>query len=256
MKVFVYTFIMLFSCSAILSAQLIKKDENIRLGVGITTLASSQIDKMFDEIEKETAKVGPGVEVPELSGNLTVFLEYESALDDDFSYLIYFQYNGNKMRTESIDHSNQIDQGLRFEYSIYEAGIALTYAIPIFNISTSQTSIILGAGVDLSFIETELFYYFDQRPLFVQTIEIQRNGGIIGGRFFVGWNIPYVESLSFQLRGGYDLRPKKKLPAKIDEFIRETIDQDREVMDPEVFESYDTFNFSQVWFTISVAYLF
>ena len=111
MKVFVYTFILLFGCSAILSAQLIIKDENIRLGVGITTLASSQIDKMIDEIEKETAKVGPGVEVPELSGNLTVFFEYESALDDDFSYLIYFQYNGNKMRTESTDHSNQIDPG-------------------------------------------------------------------------------------------------------------------------------------------------
>ena len=48
----------------------------------------------------------------------------------------------------------------------------------------------------------------------------------------------------------------KTLPGKTDEFIRETIDQDREIMDPEVFESYDTFNFSQIWFTFSVAYLF
>ena len=256
MKVFVYTFILLFGCSATLSAQLITRDDRIRLGVGITTLASGQIDAMLDEIEHETAKVGPGVEVPPLSENLTVFLEYESALGDNFSYLVYVQYNGNKMRSETDDHINQIDQGLRFEYSIYEAGVTLAYAIPIFHISTSQTSLILGAGVDISFIETESFYYFDQRPAFVQTIKVERNGGFLGGRFFIAWHIPFVESLSFQMRAGYDLRPPKTLPGKTDEFIRETIDQDREIMDPEVFESYDTVNFSQIWCTFSVAYLF
>ncbi len=256
MKVFVYTFTVLFGCSAILSAQLITKDNRIRLGAGITTLASGQIDAMIDEIEEETAKVGPGVEVPSFNDNLTAFFEYESVLGDNFSYLIYIQYNGNKVTGETNDHINQIDQGLRFEYSIYEAGVTLAYAIPIFHISTSQTSLILGAGFDISYIETESFYYFDQRPVFVQTLKIKRNGGILGGRFFIGWHIPYVESLSFQLRAGYDLRPKTTLPGKTDEFIRETIENEREIMDPEVFEFYNTFNFSQVWVTISVAYLF
>ncbi len=251
-----YILMFLFVFASMLSAQLITKDNRLRIGAGVSTLASGQIDAMIDEIEEETAKVGPGVEVPSFGDNLTAFLEYESLFADQFSYIIYFQYTGKKVGSESIDFVNQIDQGLRFDYSIYQAGLTFTYSIPIFNISTSQTSIVLGAGIDASYIETESFYYFDQRPAFVQTIKVKRNSGVMGGRFFAGWHIPFVESLSFQLRVGYDFRPKKTFPATTEEFIRETIEKDRDLMDPEVFASYETFNFSQVWVTFSTAYLF
>lgn len=256
MQRLLYILAILFICPSLLSAQLITRSEKIRLGAGISTLATSQFDDMINEIEEETAKVGPGVEVPPFGDNLVAFFEYESKIAGQFSYLIYFQYTGKKINSESIDFVNQIDQGLSFDYSIYNGGLTFTYAIPIFNISTSQTRLILGAGVDISYVETESFYYFDQRPAFVQTINVKRDGGVIGGRFFLAWDIPYIESLSFQLRGGYDLRPEKTLPGKTEEYIRETIEKERDLMDPEVFASYETFNFSQGWITISVAYLF
>jgi hypothetical protein len=239
-----------------LRAQIIIRDEYVRFGAGISTLATNQIDNLINEIEKETAKLGPGVTVAPFNENLVIFLEYESVLAGDFLYQFYIQYTGNKIDAENTDVLNKIDQGLRFEYDIYQAGLTITYDLPIFKISTTQTSLRFGAGLDISFAEFESFYYFDQRPAFVQTLKTKRNSGIVGGRFFIAWHIPYVESLSLQLRVGYDLRATRKMPGETEEFTRENLTNDRDLMDPEVFDSFDSFNLSQMWVTFSMAYLF
>jgi hypothetical protein len=123
-------------------------------------------------------------------------------------------------------------------------------------ISTSQTSLIIGAGADLSYVETLALYYFDQEPAFAQSLRTKRNGGIVGSRVFAAWNIPYIESLSFQFRVGYTSRPQKKIPGETEELLINNSGREQEKMDPAFFESFDTYSLSQYLVTFSVAYLF
>ena len=239
-----------------LSAQMIRKDEKIRLGIGIAGLASSQIDQMIDEIEKATEQLGPGVTINPFKEAITYFFEYSHDLGETFAYQLNLQYSSGKKSNENRDLPAQTLQGMLFEYNIYELSIDLVYYLPLFNISTSQTSLVIGAGPDLSYVETLSFYYLNQQPAFAQSIKSKRNGGIAGGRVFAGWNIPYVESFSLQLRAGYTYRPKKDLPAETEEVLINNNNSDREKMDPAFFESFSTYNLSQYWITFSIAYRF
>jgi len=239
-----------------LSAQLISKDEKIRLGIGIAGLASTQIDQMINEIEEETARLGPRVTVNPVKDHLTYFFEYSHELGEGFVYQLSLQYSSSKTSSENVDVQAQIKQGMLFEFSIYEVSLDIVYYYPLFMISTSQTSLVLGAGPDISYVETLSLYYNDQLPVFAQSLRAKRNGGLIGARAFLGWNIPYVESFSIQFRVGYTYRPEKKLPAETEELLIENIDAGIARMDPALFESFDSYNLSQYWITFSIAYRF
>jgi len=239
-----------------LFAQLVSKTEKVRLGIGIAGFGSKQIDQMIDRIEEETARIGPGVKVNPFNENLTYFFEYQSELGEGFSYQLNLQYSSGKTSSSNQDIRNLINQGLLFEYNIYEFSIDLVYYLPVFMISTSQTSLVIGAGPDFNYVETLSVYFFDQEPAFAQSIRNKRNGGLIGARAFAGWNIPYVESLSLQFRVGYTYRPKTQLPTQTEELLVNNTAFEKDKMDSEYFKSFDIYDLSQYWITFSVAYRF
>jgi len=253
---YVYPFILTVVFITELPAQLITKDEKIRLGIGIAGLASKQIDQMIDEIEKRVAQLGPEVSINPFKENITFFFEYSHELGEGFAYQLNLQYSSGKTKDDNNDIQAQTSQGMLFEYNIYELSLDLVYYIPLFMISTSQTSLVLGAGPDLSYVETLSLYYLNQQPAFAQSIRCKRSGGVAGARFFLGWNIPYVESFSMQFRFGYTYRPKKQLPSETEELLIENTGTERDRMDTAYFESFDTYNLSQWWLTFSMAYNF
>jgi hypothetical protein len=253
---YIFIFSFCFLVYTQLSAQLIKKDEKLRLGIGIAGLASSQIDRMIDEIEEETARLGPKVTINPFKDNLTYFFEYSHDLGEDFAYQLNIQYNSGNMSNDQTDLSLTTRQGMLFEYTIYEVSFDLVYYLPVFMIGTSQTSLVLGVGPDLSYVETLSLYYLNRQPAFVQSVRCKRNGGIPGARFYLGWDIPYVESFSIQFRAGYTYRREKKLPAETEELLIDNSESGFEHMDPAFFESFGSYNLSQIWFTFSMAYRF
>ena len=253
---FILTILVLVFSGSHLLAQLITKNEKIRLGIGIAGLASDQINNMIAEIETETYRLGPGVNIDPFGGDITFFFEYESEVGSGFAYDLNIQYSSNKTRTDNSDIAIQVRQGLLFDYSIYEFSLDLIYYLPLFKISTSQTSLVFGAGPDIVYVELLSIYYLDQQPAFAQSIRNERNSGLLGARFYTGWNIPYVESLSFQFRLGYIYRPEKKIPGKTEELLIDNTAIGQEKMDTDFFESFDTYNLSQYWITFSVAYGF
>ena len=253
---YLYLIIISFLISTQLSAQLISMDEKIRLGIGIAGLASAQINQVHDEIERETARLGPMVTLKPIKDNITYFFEYSHDIGEDFAYQLNLQYSSGETNNDNADVQAQIRQGMLFEFKIYEFSLDIVYYHPLFMISTSQTSLVFGAGPDISYVETLLFYYNNQQPVFAQSLRTKRNGGLVGARAFLGWNIPYVESFSIQFRIGYTYRPKKELPGETEELLIENADTGNERMDPAFFESFSTYNLSQYWITFSLAYRF
>jgi len=239
-----------------LPAQLVTKEEKIRFGIGIAGLSSKQIDQMIDGIEEEVAQLGPEINVNPFKENITYFFEYSHEMGAGFAYQLNIQYSSDKTRDENTEIQEQITQGMLFEYNIYELSLDLVYYLPLFKISTSQTSLVFAAGPDLTYVETLSLYYLNQQPAFAQSIRCKRGGGVAGARFFLGWNIPYVESFSMQFRFGYTYRPQIQLPSETEELLIENTHTGRERMDPAYFESFDTYNLSQWWLTFSMAYSF
>ena len=253
---YIFTVIIILVFISELPAQLITKEEKIRLGIGIAGLSSKQIDQMIDGIEEEVAKLGPEVSVNPFKENITYFFEYSHEMGAGFAYQLNIQYSSNKTRDDNTDIQDQITQGMLFDYNIYELSLDFVYYLPIFMISTSQTSLVFGAGPDLSYVETLSLYYLNQQPAFAQSIRCKRAGGVAGARFLLGWNIPYVESFSMQFRFVYTYRPKIQLPSETEELLIENTNTGRERMDPAYFESFDTYNLSQWCLTFSMAYSF
>jgi len=125
-------FILLFVSG--ISAQIIVKDELIRFGFGISTMANDNINALIDAVEDESEQIGPAISMTRFKDHITFFLEYENELTSDFSYLLRFQYHSDAASGSNYDADLKIEQGMNYEFQLFEAGIDLAYYIPFVTI--------------------------------------------------------------------------------------------------------------------------
>ncbi len=246
----------LFVFTSVTQAQFIKKEDRIRFGFGVSTLTSESINDLVDGVLEETGKIGPALEVHRFKDHITYFIEYEHEYNNTFSYLINLQYHGDIVSGAKFDQAVKTEQGMNYEFDLLEGGFNLVGYFPLFNIKTTQIYMIFAAGPDLTYTRLKSFYFMYQPGLYQQKIYSEKQGVIFGGRLFTGVDIPFVESLYLQLRVGYNYRPKRTLHSEVTEKIELDRDGAGSKLDPEIFNGYNTIDFSQVWGSFNIAYRF
>ena len=256
MKTIIYPVLIILLICSIASGQIIRKDEKIRAGFGVSGLLNNDFNTHIDKIQLNAASLGPEIYAAHFKDHFTVFFEYESEITRDFSYLVHFQYHSDKVSDTGFDLENEIEQGMSNEFYIYEAGLSIAYYFPFIKLGDSDTKVFVGGGGDISYVEMTPYYFYYQEPIYLQTIKGNYFGIIFGGRIYIGVEIPFVESLFIQLRAGYSYRPDKALAGETDESVRDELNNKGSLMDPLIFEENKIFNFSQAWITVSMAYKF
>jgi len=249
-------FLILLYLPPVYGQQIIVKNELIRFGFGVSSMANDNFNDLIDIVEDASALIGPEIPMTRFNDHITFFLDYENELGDDFSYLLRFQYHSDITSGSNYDADQKIEQGMNYEFQLFEAGIDLVYYIPFITIGNTQTRFMFAAGPDLSYVEIESYYFFDQRPVYLQVLEMRRNNMIFGARFFIGVDIPFVESFNLQLRAGYNFRAEKTIPGEVDEIVYDDSGKENSMMDPLIFEDNNKYDFSQYWVTFAFAYRF
>jgi hypothetical protein len=241
---------------SLLPGQIIVKDERIRFAVGVAGMTDGKIGTLGDVLQDAVPEYDPSLEITKFEPHIFLMIEYEKEVSKNFSYTFLFQYQSSRNTSTTRDKALGVEQGLNEEFQIFEVGFNLIYYIPFINIGTSETAILLGLGPDLSYTEVESFYFLDQRPAYIQAITAQNDGVIFGGKFFAGLDIPFVNSLFFQIRAGFSYRPERKLTANVDEQVFDNLGDGESVVDPAIFEENALFDFSHTWIMVSLAYRF
>jgi hypothetical protein len=237
-------------------AQIIKKHEIVRLGFGVSKMIDSDFNSLIDDVDNLSGQIGPELNMTRFTGHITFFLEYENEISDRWSYLARFQYHSDAATGSNYDQDSKIEQGMNHEFNLYEAGLELIYYIPFIQIGKSNTSLIAAAGASLAYTEISTYYFFDQRPAYLQVTETNRNSMLIGGRVFSGINIPFVESLNFQLRFGVSIYPSKEIPGEVSDLAYDESGKAEGAMNSQVFSENNQYNFSQLWITFNIGYRF
>jgi hypothetical protein len=250
------SFILMIILLGSASGQLIKKDQLIRIGFGISSFTDSHVNSFIDQVKEAALETGVGLNVTPLSDHFSVFGEYEKEINSEFSYCVFFQYHNEKASGLISDFEQKIEQAMSLEFTSYEAGLNLIYYFSYFQLGPIKTRLLLGAGGNLSYIELDSFYYFDQRPLYLQTLGVKRNGTVFGGKIFAGIDIPFVESFNLQIRLLYSYKPERTFSGDVTEEIFSFSGEDESVLDPSIFEDNNSFNFSQFEVMFGFAYHF
>ena len=237
-------------------AQFTKKEDRIRFGFGVSTLTDESINALVDGVFEETGKIGPALETNRFSDHITYFMEYEHEYNHTFSYLINLQYHGDIVSGSKFDQTVKTEQGMNYEFDLVEGGFNLVGYFPLFKIKTTQINAIIAGGPDLTYTLVKSFYFMYQPGLYQQKIYSEKQGMIFGGRIFTGVDIPFVESLFLQLRVGYNYRPKRTMHSEVTEKIELDRDEAGSKLDPEIFNRYNSIDFSQVWGSFNIAYRF
>jgi len=237
-------------------AQVVRQDEKVRFGFGLSKFTSNQVNLLLRKIEKITLENGLLLPSSDFDDHFVWYLDYESSLWSRYSYLLSVQFNQETVDALSSDLPNQIYQEMKYKIILIQGSASLVRYFPLKTLKQGSLDLVLGGGVELVYAHADLSYLYSQLPLESQRIKFLRTGFILGARIFLGIQVPLIPSVLLQLRSGYSLIPEEKLAGNVKSANLEEPVSAMEPIDPGVFIVNNKYAFSQLWLTFGMAYFF